>query len=347
MAHDPNNPRGGANQVPGAQDEADRINARQAVAESLGSYLADPNSLEGESARRLLARADEMIQLGPEQAALAQEVVATGGFGGRPLARLLGKHSAGQFEDMDKRTQFLGTYLQSPEVAEAIAERGIAGFHGSSSGALWSILTSGGLLSARVAAERGIRLTTGEQTYTAAGQDCISFSDWRAPQTLWDYTRTETNGPLNREILQRLKQEADDHLLADQDISHDSPLYRSLVSRQAQIAGMLDKVTAAPDSVEARLICANFPVAFGLRIGEYTIDDNIRPAPSSSEAKNIRPAVPSDKAGEFWVMRPDVPLSDIGVIAVPADKVREVQELVSQFSPDIQVVPIEPLLQAA
>ena len=287
--------------------------------------------------------ADRLIQQGGADTVRAvRNIVVDNQLDGITLPPLFGRFGPG--DASYKTVRLLQLYEADQEIARTIATKHIAGFHGSGSPALLSVLQERALLSRRESAERGITPMTGELMW--ASENAISFTDWRDVPTLQLYTITE--GAQTLEGLQARRTEVATGLsAAASEYGTDSIQYRGVLNYLAALEAQIGTLSSvAPDSDEAFLITANFPVVFGLDVSGYELDDTMRvPKPVAGEAATLRTAALVGPTGEFLALGGRVSLEHLPVIAVPAEHIERVRKILQRRGvQNISILPLEPLL---
>ncbi|HSD56359.1 MAG TPA: hypothetical protein VLA92_04365 [Candidatus Saccharimonadales bacterium] len=263
-----------------------------------------------------------------------------------------GRQEEGSFE-------YKAAYIQAmlednPQTAEAILSNRIAGFHGTSSAALYSILCEGGLVTAQRAQQENIPLSTGERLVSErTGQDTISFADWRATDTLAHYSQVNAQ-PLTKETsFDRILDLEDQHrkrarFLEMLDISVEEDDAACNLQQQIKDAKRdYDYLLQDPDGLEADLMRLNFPMLVGVNV------DGLRQNVSQWSLKQLRQteAVVMDASslsayGEFQVHTSDGKLGfeRLPVVAVPWEYTGYAQQLFDDFNTNTTVVPLEAIL---
>ena len=108
-----------------------------------------------------------------------------------------------------------------------------------------------------------------------------------------------------------------------------------------------ERLESNPYSLEAQLIVANFPVAYGISLDDFSLSADILSAQKMYRADfqpSISPTTVSDVKGEFVFVGDKISPEKIRMIAVPEDKIEQIKNVVSAFKLDIKVVAIEPLV---
>ena len=322
-----------------AQDRAEALTAIHAALEP-GYQSEFVGRQDGAAAIELTA--DRLVrQGGADTVRGVRGIVVDNQLDGITLPPLLGRFGPG--DAAYKTVRFLQLYEADQAVAHAIAAKHIAGFHGSASPALLSVLQERALLSRREAAERGITPMTGELMWAA--DTTISFTDWRDVPTLQLYATTEGAQTLEglREQHAEVTAGLDD---AANEYGADSVQYRGVLSYLAALDAQIRMLgSAAPGSDEAFLITANFPVVFGLDISGYQLDDTMTmPKPVAGEAVALRTAAPIGPTGEFLALGGRVSIEHLPVIAVPAEHVVHIRQVLQRRGMhDVAVLPLESL----
>lgn len=263
-----------------------------------------------------------------------------------------GRQEEGSFE-------YKAAYIQAmlednPQTAEAILSNRIAGFHGTSSAALYGILTEGGLVTAQRAQQDNIPLSTGERLVAErTGQDTISFADWRATDTLAHYSQTNARPFTEENSSNRLFDLEDQHrkrthFLEALSISvEDDDVTYNLQAQIKDAKRDYDFIRQDPQGLEADLMRLNFPMLVGVNV------DGLRQNVSQDSLTQLRQteAVVMDASarstyGEFQVHTPDGKLGfeRLPVVAVPWEYTGYVQQLFDDFSFNTTVVPLEAIL---
>jgi hypothetical protein len=263
-----------------------------------------------------------------------------------------GRQEEGSFE---YKAAYIRAMLEdNPQTAEAILSKRIAGFHGTSSAALYGILSEGGLVTAQRARQDGIPLSTGERlTSERTGQETISFADWRATDKLAHYSRVDAQ-PLNEagiidrlavfdgQLTQRIRfLEMLGIPIEDDDAAYN--LQQQIIDAKRD----RDFLAQEPQGLEADLMRLNFPVLVGVNV------DGLRQNVSQDRLAQLRQteAVVMDASAqstyaEFQVHTPDgkLGLTRLPVVAVPWEYTGYVQQLFDDFTFDTTVVPLEAIL---
>lgn len=159
--------------------------------------------------------------------------------------------------------QFIGVYLDSPRLAKEIVRQSVVGFHMTGSGALPGILKFGGLMPASELIDKGHPMPTGERAFTVVGgQSTISFVDWKEPITAAKYANNYGIEQTEASLVERLQ---DYNLVMENtSLEPDSRLRLNAAKVAEDLNRVLEVIRTAPDSLEAKLILANFPIAIGL-----------------------------------------------------------------------------------
>lgn len=293
-----------------------------------------------DEAQHLANVAHRMIEKGNKRAAAAvYEIIVDHRLNGYDIPETFGERT--NTNGMAKASRLLEIYEQDEHLANTLAESSIAGFHGSRSGALISVLNHG-LLSADEARRNGIDIVSGERIYSnIGGQEYVSYADWAFPKSIARYTKAKQ--PVTIESLQdeiKVAQEA----LTEQDLPgfYKYNLEQSVLDAQNQ----LQQIQEHPADEATRLMVANFPVVYGIDTRSYSVtwDSPEDIAGSGRQLERIiSPTAPGDIRGEFMVWGKKVALEDIKVIGVPSSRVAEVQALVAKYDRNLSVVPLEVL----
>ena len=323
-----------------ARDRAEALAAVHAALEP--EYQSD---LAGRQygATYLELAADRIIREGNANTVRAvRDIVVDSQLDGVALPPLLGRFGPG--DATYKKTRLLQLYEVDQEFTRTIVARHIAGFHASASPALISILQERALLSRRESAARGITPMTGELMWAA--ETSISFTDWRDVPTLQLYTTTE--GVQTLEGLQARRAEVTAGLGdAANEYGADSIQYHGVLSYLAALDAQIGVIgSAAPDSDEAFLVTANFPVVFGLDASGYELDDTMTmPKPVMGEAVTLRTSALMGPVGEFLALGGRVSIEHLPVVAVPAQYMERVRQILQRYGMQgITVRPLGPLL---
>jgi hypothetical protein len=276
----------------------------------------------------------KLIHDKPQLASEVEDVVISDRLGGCTLPPILGKY---HIMDVPEKTEtFLGFLERDPELAHLIAKRQVAGFHGSRSGTLLSVLKHGLMPSADLKQRNDVLAVAGERTFSSPdGQESTSFADWRAPQSIADYSQNEelqTADSLN-ESIERLQRALTDHL--NDGGSSDDRISLNCVEMVKEMQAQAEFMAANPDSEETKLIEANFPVAYGIDISEMDVASQ-DPGYLPPSFRGVVDFAPSDVKGEFLVYD-TVPMQKLPVVAVPAERINQVKAIAEREGADIYV----------
>ena len=279
-----------------------------------------------DSTKELLDKSLALIHDKPGLAGEIEDVVLNERFAGHQLPPMMG-----QFRDFDyprKKTAFLDILDRDPTLANIIAKRQVAGFHGSRSGSLLNVLRNG-LIPASELRDQDTAIVSGERTFSpAGGQKDISFADWRAPNSIGRYA--QTGKPVTVESLleqaENLRAALYSHV---EGIGSNDDLFAlngsSIIKDyERQIEFMTDN----PDSQETKLMEQNFPVSYGIDVSGMEIADH-DPSHAPSDFKGIIDWSSGDVAGEF-LARDTITIDKLPVIAVPAEHIEQVRSLIEQ-----------------
>ncbi|HEY5152694.1 MAG TPA: hypothetical protein VII55_01845 [Candidatus Saccharimonadales bacterium] len=326
--------------IAGAEASLDRIRV----------YLGpDPAEYEHVSATRVknsvLSQAETLMIQRPGNAADVEEIVIDNSLDGHELPPLMGRW--GVVDKQIRTSRLLTLYGYDPELASVIVERNVAGFHGSQSGSLMNVLR-GGLLPAEQLRAEGSMVSTGERmSWSAKGQDSTSFVDWRDKSVLKTYA--PDGGPLTLEKLMANRDEIVAAAAANSKTRGEDHIFARNFRLQAEdISRQIAFIEAHPDSEEAQLMLANFPVAYGMDISGYDLYDagHKMPAPEGREhAQFILNDVMSDMGAVEFMVYGGVPTDKLAIIAVPKDRIAQVQAMVQKAGLDIKIAAIEALLE--
>ncbi|HSX09108.1 MAG TPA: hypothetical protein VLF93_03070 [Candidatus Saccharimonadales bacterium] len=267
------------------------------------------------------------------------DIIANGTLQGIDIPDAVGKSMDFRYNQM----RLLSIYDQDPQVALALVENQVIGFHGTRSGNLLDILHDEGLLSDDELIKRGRQATTYEASRTPLGiNPYLSFAAWAEPHTLRYYSGYER--PLTVDDLHR-KLEARRALYAD--LPQDEELRQLAQSKIKALEDEIESVTANPDSLQSRLILANYPVCFGLSGEGYDVYGVSSELPDQSEETKRdaileHPYFAGGDDGEFVTVTGS-PLSRLPVVATIKERIPEVRDLFREkgYRPD--VIPLEPL----
>jgi hypothetical protein len=324
----------------------ERAKALELIGQALEKQLSDTYFSIRQSAEKLHGFAKDLVSQGDETAIRdVTEIVSNKTLDGVEITKWYGTGSVGN--SSLKLARLLYVYEQDPRAARLLVGNHIGGFHGSRSGSLWGVLTQGGLLSAEEARSVGQRVSTGERAYSPeGGQPTISFADWRASDSIRRYAGTAA-APMTVEDIVRGKRELEDDYAENHAMFGDQHpfTYNSkhlIETAQAEI----DFLREHPDSLEAQLLLANFPIAYGIDVSRYESMETYPEAVRAGKTKDTIVERVSDIDGEFMFFGGRIPLSGLPVIAVPAERIKEVATLFAEHDRGVRVIDID-LLTAA
>lgn len=291
----------------------------------------------------LLEEAVAAVRANPEQAEDIEQITIAGSLKDNILPPLLGK--GGNGSQPGKLRKFLSIYQQDPVLAEAIAQGYVAGFHASRSGALLSTLQRGIMPASVIRQSDDIPMVSGERTFSPdGGQPDVSLTDWRAPATI---ARHATEGRplkkidfelmLNKVLATAESQEADGY--------GDGPIARNSRQVAADLEAQLAYIDEHPDSEETQLMLANFPVAYGVSIAGMPVSFyGAREAELPHAEPEVIASVRSDDDGEF-VVTGQIEPERIRIIAVPEDRIEQVEAYVEEYNLDIMVTKLDTITE--
>ncbi len=292
----------------------------------------------------LFKRAERIISHNPEKARPVNEIITKNSLDGVPIQPVLGKYAF--YDVFLKADRFLAIFENNERVARELVQNKIAGFHASSSASIVGVLRQG-LVSSRELQEKGIPVVSGERTYTRkGGHSTISFADWRASGTL-DYYKQggeELTAAILREHADELSKSVQQN---DSGYSEDHPFLVNGADVARDRYAIAERLESNPYSLEAQLIVANFPVAYGISLDDFSLSADILSAQKMYRADfqpSISPTTVSDVKGEFVFVGDKISPEKIRMIAVPEGKIEQIKNVVSAFKLDIKVVAIEPLV---
>lgn len=328
-----------------AIDEVEVLNDGSRLLEEIDkkyvAELTDPNpmTMKLDGINLLKNTALNAVRNKPELSPQIMEIVLKETLHGYSIPEMLGKWSIGDEEA--KMAQLLKILLVDSELAELIVGRNILGFHGTRSGALVGILQNGAILSAEEARSNRVGLVTGERLHSSAkGQPTISFSDWREPKSILQYSgssaKNKTLGQLENELAE-LNNEMEN---AKKYLS--GKYLANYINMRDDLANKIDYIKNNPNSVESELMLSDFPIAFA-----FSGDKNDTHYETIYEAKNtegdcIIERVSSDIPGEFLIKAPRVPLERMPAIATTTEHIDQLRILLDKFGyENIKVVNLE------
>lgn len=278
--------------------------------------------------------------LDDETKSQAIEILAKGTLGGHKLGHSDVNRNIS--DEWFERQYVANILLSSPdgkEVAQAIAEKGICGFHSTRSQALAGILETGFLMSARTLNEKGHTMVTGEHYYQkdSQGQESVSFSNLA-------YSRDAALNHAGKQAVTIRDQETVvrdmQRVIAElESLATESTSKADLLTAAAnRHKAAVDRILSDPDSLFAALSKQEFPVMLGL--SKYYLDE------TETRRTSGRAMVPGGShLGEIRPIDEQIPADALPVIAVPAEVMGHVQELFSVYGyKDTKIVAIEPLV---
>ena len=323
------------------QEASESIDAvRGDATEVLDSFLksnADKEAMRYgmEAVRR---HAEEIIYSGSEKNIRdVLDIVIHERLQGTEIVEMMGKWNFR--EAFDKRAKILDIYKSDTEGAEVIVSQQVAGFHGSRSGSLWGVLDHQGLLSAGEARRRGQILSSGERTFSGKdGQAFISFADLRSSHSIRQYAGESEQDVSIEELEERAAQYYDAaSQRSTEQWSEDHPYSYNAKLIASDIRQQISYIKDNPDSIEADLMLHDFPVAYGVSVASY----EVVPTVLDKKKGAVVARAPSDINGEFLVMDDHVGIANIPVIAVPSDRISQVEQLVKERKLELKVMDID------
>lgn len=244
---------------------------------------------------------------------------------------------------MSAREYFAEVVRNNPQVAEALFNKGIVGFHGTNSAALAGMVEQGALLSAREAKRRGISHSTGEHLFQKAdGQGSISFALVGDVSASLRYAGgTKSKKYSFDEVIQRQNDDIRNtqEMIDKRDLSDRvKAVFNTVI---ADTKSVQNRVLANPNSLEADLLMDSFPMLIGISQETAMIGAEEK----QKQHKYWSPVSgTSGDLSEFRAASEEIDL-DLLVIAVPADRVDKVRKiLVRHGKSGSNVVPLEPLV---
>ena len=263
------------------------------------------------------------------QAAIA-EILNNQSLNGKPVPKIMGKW--GYTNKAEKIVRFLSIYEQDQALAETLIDKSVYGFHASSSAALYGILEEGALLPAQDVRRQGKPLRTGERTFSphADGDDSISFADWRAPDSVKRYAGLDirlTLDDLRQDVLDGTSQlERYHEILADGSVNIYARNLKRLIAERAKTFNF---VKTHPDSLESKLILANFPIAYGVNIDGLPEHEDMYGKQDETKLR-VNRTWPGDVTGEFTVRGGALSLDRIPIIATTKEYQQELQIMLEE-----------------
>ncbi len=298
-----------------------------------------------EAAKRLLDFSLALAENGnTDTLRTVEQIACDGSFRGLSIQRMPQCRLGGNMLEMDYdvRGNLLKIAKDNPDVAEKIVQYGVIGFHGTMSGALMPILEQEGLLSSREVNSRGILQSTGETTTGGAeGESTIRFATWARPASICHYARP--NEPtLDAETLM---QKADEYSTIAHNISGApegfvDPGLAKIAENYTRTAAYMEE---NPKSLQAKLICENFPIAWGFSSKAYTLYPTMHDVPELHTGAVVE-RVATDVKGEFAVLDQHIPLDSLPLLAVPHEKIAYVEAILKSYGHDVEVIPLEPII---
>jgi hypothetical protein len=266
-----------------------------------------------------------------------------GSLGGHEIPPLLGRWGGADREK--KVIRFLEIYDQDPELAKIIAEQEIAGFHGTRSASLWGILKHDAILSAAEASLRGQPAISGERMYSEeGGQKSISFADWRRPDTIGSYAGTRAAPLTIDDLLNRRDLRREAAIEAARQWGEKHPFAHNSRAVAEDLQKQIEAFRADPNSEEALLTLANFPIAFGVSTKDMELAAG---AKAKGDSPRVLATVKSDIPGEFALMTSQLSLGYIPMVAVPAKYIDQVQAIFNKHNKKIAVIDLELIIHSS
>lgn len=245
------------------------------------------------------------------------------------LTKPLGKFD--YTSELEKRMRALELYERDPDLAGDLINLRIAGFHGSDSGALLSVIEQGGLLPGSELEAREILISGGERVYSRQGHS-ISFADWRAPESIREYTASRPYAGV--EEIRRLA--AAELAVAERNEGEYGETLSAINRRKIanSLNRMADFVEENPDTLKAQLMLANFPIAFGVCVDGLptveTVYDSMSLTSREPGTTHVVERFVSDVKGEFLVRGGVLDIEKLKVVAVPEREVERVQKILNE-----------------
>lgn len=253
------------------------------------------------------------------------QIATTGKLHGRRIDRSI--PSRGHWRDtFDRRAQMLEIYARNPRLAEAIAENGVVGAHGTTSGSLIPVLEHG-LLTLQELRRRGLAITAGERKFSTGG--ATSFIEYQNGRRIRNYlgdNQPITVGKLTSEI-EALKADVEKLEKADligQGIILKENEEKTIAEKEALRALLENPGETDPELLA--LITENFPVIYLANL--EGVDGKRVLSPDSSISS------------EFMV-KDGLPKDNVGIVLVPGSKVSYVTDLATRKDSNVRVFPIE------
>ena len=326
---------------------------RVMTAQVLTDAFADYNSSDSEKPQvdQLLASSQEVISRAETEQQMddVREIALTGTLPNAPEeTRPYGFHN----DWLTKRQRTVELYDNDPNLTRTLLAHEIAGFHGTYSGSLLSILTKGALLSEEQLNATGNTLHTGERgalSSSAKLQEDVAFADWSQPQSLKAYAnpnaRPKTLDTYRRQLAN-----------LDQEIAQTtSPQLTTLVEKFKKERNYIKKTLTFleenADSEEAELILANYPILYGVTTeGIQHLDWGVSSRNVGSavarEPYVIR-GVGSDIHGEFRISSPTgVSLDRLPVIAAPTERHGQLASILERYNVHATLISSDALINA-
>lgn len=242
--------------------------------------------------------------------------------------------------EWDERTYIARLLIAGPEgkaAAEAIAEKGICGFHSTRSQALAGILESGKLMAASRVEENDQHMVTGEHIYQGGNdQAMISFSNLaETKQSALNYAGY--HGVKERDhqtLLQDMRNKVGQ---LSEYVGEDTPFSRVARAYARRHEAAIQHIEENPESLFAILSKHEFPVMLGIS-KEYVLETE-----RTRQKHHLLQGVAS--LGEFRPADDIIPLDALPVIAVPEEVIAPVTELFRTYGyPDTKVVSFEAMV---
>lgn len=305
--------------------------------------LGDPNtmSMKLDGISLLKKTALNAVRKKPEVSLQIMEIALKETLHGYSIPEVLGKWRTGDEEA--KAAQLIIIYLADPKLAELIVGRNILGFHGTRSGALVSILKNGALLSAEEARSNGVGLVTGERSYSPAeSQPTISFSDWREPKSIFEYSGSSAKNTTLEQLESDLIELNKEMENAKKYLS--GKYLANYINMRDDLANKIDYIKNNPNSVESELMLSDFPIAFAFSGDENDVHYETIYDVKNTEGDCIIERASSDIPGEFLIKAPRVPLERVPAIATTSEHMKQLRTILDKFAyTNIKVVNLDSL----
>jgi len=256
----------------------------------------------------------------PAKATGIHEVLARGTYKGQELG--LPEASRSAADAAIDRVWFARMINEKPETVDILAEKKVAGFHVSGSYALAGVLEGGKLLSGIAMEAEGLHTPTGQRDIGQA-QSSISFGTVpKLKRNFQSWNRTPNVTRTNEDVVADLQGQIKEAEMNLQSAEQGSRAYYLYESGKKHAAGVLEDFKKDPNSLRATMLRHQFPVAFGVS------RDFVRQAEAQREGGRFFGV---EDYGEFRPAAEAIPVEALTVVAVPADKVASVTELLKHF----------------